>query len=313
MKVIGWPGSNLGPELAKQLGASHATQLLHRFHDGESLVRLPVDVRGEDVVFAAPLDHPDAKVLPLVFAADAARELGARRVVLAAPYLPYMRQDMRYHPREAVSSRTIAGLISRHFDSLVTVAPHLHRWPALDRIYTVPARAVPAAPMVARWIKAHIRAPLVVGPDAESAQWVEEVARLANAPHVVMDKERHGDRDVRVRWPGDFAQPDRTPVLVDDVVSTGRTLVAAASALRAAGPAASVAIAVHALFDASALYALQSAGIHRVVTCNTIEHATNAINVMPALAQALRDQLRDDDAAHFAAADERRPAVIGRA
>jgi len=95
VKVFGWPGSRHGALLAKELGAKPATLDIHRFPDGESLVSLPADVNGDDVVFAVPLDRPDAKLLPLLCAADAARELGANRVVLAAPYLPYMRQDVR--------------------------------------------------------------------------------------------------------------------------------------------------------------------------------------------------------------------------
>src|SRR3546814_1718571 len=73
------------------------------------------------------LDHPYAKVLPLLFAADTARDLGARRIVLVAPYLAYMRQDIRFHAGEAVTSRTFAAILSRHLDWLVTVDPHLHR------------------------------------------------------------------------------------------------------------------------------------------------------------------------------------------
>jgi phosphoribosylpyrophosphate synthetase len=79
------------------------------------------------VVLACSLARPDEKTLPLLFAADAARDLGAAKVLLAAPCLAYLRQDRRFHAGEAVTSRSYAALLSRAFDALVTADPHLHR------------------------------------------------------------------------------------------------------------------------------------------------------------------------------------------
>ncbi|MCS9981157.1 ribose-phosphate pyrophosphokinase-like domain-containing protein, partial [Pseudomonas aeruginosa] len=90
--------------LIRALGAQRAALQLHRFPDGESLVRLDADVTGRTVVIVASLAQPDAKALPLLFAADAARDLGATRVLLAAPYLAYLRQDRRFNTGEAITS-----------------------------------------------------------------------------------------------------------------------------------------------------------------------------------------------------------------
>ena len=106
------------------MGAQRAALQLHRFPDGESLVRLDADVTGRTVVIVASLAQPDAKALPLLFAADAARDLGATRVLLAAPYLAYLRQDRRFNTGEAITSRTFAALVSTVFDGIVTVDPH---------------------------------------------------------------------------------------------------------------------------------------------------------------------------------------------
>lgn len=288
LKVIGWPGAPLAADLAAELDAESCALALHRFPDGETLVRLDTGVDGHDVVFAVSLDGADAKALPLLFAADAARELGARRVLLVAPYLAYMRQDKRFHAGEALSSRTFARLVSSSFDALVTVDPHLHRWRDLAQLFTIPARAAHAAPAMAQWIAANVEHPLIVGPDSESEQWVAQVARLAGAPWVVMQKTRRGDADVSVRLPGPLAA-GRTPVLVDDIVSTGRSLVAAAGALAEAGMRGTVAVAVHALFEESAGRALHIGGIERIVSCDTIAHPSNGIRTVPALARAVRD------------------------
>lgn len=288
MLILALPGAGpLAAGLAAQLQCDWSELALHRFPDGESLVRIDTPVRGRCVVLAGSLHHPDEKTLPLLFAADAARELGAAQVGLVAPYLAYMRQDRRFGPGEAVTSRSYARLLSGSLDFLVTVDPHLHRWHSLMDLYPIRTQVVASAPLVGRWLRRHIAKPLVVGPDAESAQWVSEVAGAADAPWTVMNKHRHGDRDVEVKMTDRGPWPDRTPVLVDDIVSTGETLLAAVAALREAGLTAPQCIAVHALFDPDALYRLLEAGVTRVITCDTVPHPTNAIEMAPLLAKAV--------------------------
>jgi ribose-phosphate pyrophosphokinase len=289
MHVIALPGAgHLADSLASALGCGCSELFTRSFPDGETLVRIDAAVAGETVVLAGSLDHPDSKTLALIFAADAARELGATKVGLVAPYLAYMRQDARFHAGEAISSRSYAFVLSSCLDFLVTVDPHLHRWRSLSDIYTIPTEVVPAAPGIAAWISANLSSPLIVGPDAESEQWVAHVAQLAGAPHTVMSKVRRGDRDVGVELRNKGPWPGRTPVLVDDIISTGHTLIAAAQALRKAGLGAPVCIGVHALFDAKAHEQMRAAGIARVLTCDTVPHATNAIAIGPAMAQAAR-------------------------
>lgn len=291
MQILAMPGNeSLGRSLAQATGARLGAIDVHTFPDGEALVRIDVPVAGDVVVIACTLGHPHDKTLPVLFAADAARELGASHVGLVAPYLAYMRQDARFRPGEAVSSRSFARLLSSSFDFLLTVDPHLHRWRSLDQIYTLRSQVVPAAPAIARWLHDQVPMPLLVGPDEESRPWVAEVARLAQAPFTVMTKTRRGDRDVSVvmQAPGDD-WTGRTPVLVDDIVSTGHTLVAAAQALREAGLAPPVCVAVHALCEADAEARLRDGGIARLVSCDSIAHPTNAIALGPELGPALRD------------------------
>lgn len=289
MLVLALPGAaDLAACLASRLRCEHAEIQLHRFPDGETGVRIDAPVQGRCVVLAGSLDQPDRKTLPLIFAADAARELGAKQVGLVAPYLAYMRQDKRFQPGEAVTSRSYARLLSASLDFLVTVDPHLHRIHNLNEIYKLDAQVVPAAPVIARWLRSHVAAPWLIGPDKESEQWVAEVARLTGAPWTVLAKTRRGDRDVgvrlasRVRWPG------RTPVLLDDIISTGHTMQAATRLLIKAGLGSPVCIAVHALLDGDAQRELLAAGATRVVSCDTIAHSTNAIRMAPLLARAVR-------------------------
>ena len=290
--VFSLPGNeHLAADVGGRLGAESGAATVRRFPDGESYVRLHTPVAGRDVVVAATLHRPDEQFLPLVFLAEAARELGARHVLLLAPYLAYMRQDRRFHPGEAVSSRYFARLVSQSFDALVTVDPHLHRYPSLDSVYGVPTRIVAAAPGVADWIAASVDKPLLIGPDAESEQWVSAVAEWAKAPAVVLTKIRRGDRDVEVSVPDVERWREHTPVLVDDIISTGRTMIEAIGHLRRSGLASPVCIGVHGVFADSAVDALLEAGAERVVTSNTIPRATAVIDLCESLAGAVEELL----------------------
>jgi ribose-phosphate pyrophosphokinase len=277
--------TRLGTLAGLPLGAVESRQ----FPDGETYLRIDADCKEKQIVIVCTLDRPDDKLLPLVFLADTARRLGAVRVGLVAPYLAYLRQDRPFRPGEAVTSQTFAGLLSRYVDWLVTVDPHLHRYRALDQIYAVPNRIVHAAPAVAEWIATHVDGPLLVGPDEESLQWVADISSRARAPYIVMKKTRRGDRAVDVAMPDVGAYRAETPVVVDDIVSSAQTMVAAVKQLVAAGLRAPVCVGVHALFSEQAEDALRLAGAAQIVTTTSIPHATNAIDVMPLLVPAIRE------------------------
>ncbi len=284
------PGNEeMARALARRLGGEVFVPQMRAFPDGETYFRLAQDVRGRSLTLVATLDRPDAKLVPLLFAAATARDLGAKRIGLVAPYLAYMRQDKRFHPGEAEAAKTFASLLSPHFDWLATVDPHLHRLHALSEIYTLDSRVVHAAPVIADWIRREVRDPVLIGPDAESGQWVEAVAKDAGAAYIVLDKIRRGDRDVSVAPQDMTAWRRLTPVLVDDIISSGRTMIEALKDLREAKMKPAVCIAIHAVFAAGAYEDLVAAGPARIVTANTIAHPTNAIDVSGLVAATMQE------------------------
>jgi ribose-phosphate pyrophosphokinase len=228
--------------------------------------------------------------MTIMFFAQTAKELGAKSVDLIAPYLGYMRQDKRFHEGEAITSNIFAAFLSQHFDNLITVDPHLHRHKAMNEIYTIPAKVVHAADAIADWIKDHVENPVLIGPDEESDQWVSDVAQRAGAAYTVLTKTRHGDKDVEVSVPDVDQYKDHTPVLVDDIISTARTMIAAAGHLKEAGMKPPVCIGVHAVFAGDGYEALQQAGAGKIVTCNTIPHETNDIDLSRLLAANLKGE-----------------------
>jgi ribose-phosphate pyrophosphokinase len=135
-------------------------------------------------------------------------------------------------------------------------------------------------------VRDHVESPVLLGPDGESAQWVEEIARTAHCPWAVFGKERQGDRDVRLApLPLDrFA--GRVPVLADDIISSGTTMLEAAALLRTAGFDAPVCIAVHALFDRTTSAKLEGVG-RALITSDTIPNPYSLFRVAPLIADEL--------------------------
>ncbi|MEE4383815.1 MAG: ribose-phosphate diphosphokinase [Pseudomonadales bacterium] len=278
--------------VGERLGREVAAVAVHRFPDGESRLRLPPRL-PERVAIVRSLDDPNGKLVELLLAAETARTLGARDLVLVAPYLCYLRQDMAFVPGEAVSQQVIGRFLAGLFDAVVTVDPHLHRVHALAE--AVPARraiALSAAPAMGAFLAGRKDRPLLLAPDREAEQWVARVAAGAGLEHGVADKLRRGDRRVEVSLPDrDYAGAQ--VVLVDDVASTGHTLAEATRALRGAGAYRVDVLVTHALLVDDARTLLADAGVTELWSSDSIPDASNAFP----LADLLADALREDDAA----------------
>ena len=234
-------------------------------------------------------DDPNAKLVELELAAATALTLGARRLTLVTPYLGYMRQDTAFHAGEAVSQRIVGALLARHFDTVITVDPHLHRTHELQA--AVPVRravALSAAPLMVAWLRDRAQRPLLIGPDEESEQWVGAIAGASCLEYGVARKRRLGDRDVRVQLPA-LGFANRHVVLVDDVASTGRSLAAAAEQLKAEGAASVAALVTHGLFVGDALERVRSAGVAEICSTDSVPHETNGMHLDQLLAAALHE------------------------
>lgn len=266
-----------------------------RFPDGESHVRILSDVAGKSVALVCTLARPDEGFLRLVYAADAIRALGASEISLIAPYLAYMRQDRRFRSGEAVTSKSFARLISSSFDHLITVDPHLHRYASLSALYTIPTVTLHAAPLLADWIAAEVAHPLVIGPDAESEQWVSAIAARIGAPYAVLTRIRHGDRDVEIALPDLSEWSGLQPVLVDDIAASGHTLIETARQLPQQGFAPPEIAVVHGIFAGDSFERLRPL-CRRIVSSDSVTHATSLIALAPLIAASLKTAAESESA-----------------
>lgn len=285
-------GRGLLQDLARNVFGDLGEVERRQFPDGESYIRLLTSVERRDVVMVASLDDPDSKILPLLFAADAARKQGARSVGLVAPYLPYMRQDKEFQPGEAISSATFARILSDGFDWLVTVDPHLHRYKSLHAIYSMPSIATTATEPIASWVRDHVKKPCLIGPDEESAQWVKKIADLAHAPSAIFRKTRRGDFEVKVDDAETSIPAGATLVIVDDIASSARTMVEAVKVLKGRGHTAPICILVHALFAGDAYQKLSDSGPAAIVSTNSVPHPSNGIEIGEVLSRAVIEVLK---------------------
>ncbi|CAM3018465.1 MULTISPECIES: ribose-phosphate pyrophosphokinase [Legionella] len=281
-------GSNyLANAIHQALGYDIGEITLHQFPDEETVIKIDSLVQNRDVVFITHLEHPNSKLLPLLFAAETARGLGCKKIGLIAPYLPYMRQDKQFHSGEGITSKYFATLISNYFDGLLTIDPHLHRWHSLSDLYSIPAKALHATKSISNWIKINVPNPLLIGPDAESSQWVSESARNINAPFLILEKIRKGDNIVEASMPNVELYQQNTPILIDDIISTAATMIETVTHLKSLKMKAPVCIGVHALFSGTAYDDLLKSGAKQIVTCNTIVHASNGIDMKDNLIKSI--------------------------
>jgi ribose-phosphate pyrophosphokinase len=279
--------------IIERCGFNLSDMVLHQFPDEETLPKINADVSEHSVIFIAALDRPNSKLLPLLFAAETVRDLGATDIILVAPYLPYMRQDKRFHPDEGLTSQYFAALLSNYFDWLVTINPHLHRWKALSDVYSIPSTVLHAESVIAEWIIKNISNPLIIGVGIESEQWMASMAKRCNAPYLTAQKVRSEDQmAIEVTIPKLAEYSEYTPVLVDDIIASAQTMIAAVKCVKKAKMQKPICIAVHGIFAGDAYNQLLKTGCE-VVTCNTINHISNKIDMGPLLAGLLSGPLFD--------------------
>ncbi len=283
--------------LAAAVGATYGEVDVHTFPDGESRVQV-LEISAPSlhrVLLYRSLHHPNAKILEILLAASALRDAGAAEIGLVAPYLPYMRQDMAFHVGEAVSQKVVGQVLAAAFDRFIAVDPHLHRTHNLGDVFGgKPALALTGAHVMATHIgQSFVPGALIVGPDQESAPLVRNVAARLGVEWFVATKQRLGDRLVQIALPAGVSVHGRAVVIVDDVISSGRTVVDLVEKLTAGGAGTIGVCATHALFDDGAAAAMKTAGVMSIASCDGVPHASNRISLVQVIADGLRNSHDD--------------------
>ncbi len=277
---------------AQRLGAALDVPVqkvyLHHFPDAESLLRLPTSV-PEHVIICRSLNQPNDKLIELMLCVKTARQLGAKRVTLAAPYLCYMRQDIANQPGEAVSQKIIGQMLAELFDDVITVDSHLHRISRLNQAIPIDnAINLTAADNIGNFLKQQFDTAVLLGPDAESQQWVSSIAKKIGFDYAVAKKIRQGDKQVIITLP-EYDFNNKPVVIIDDVASTGRTIAIATGLLMSEGAKQVYVAVTHPLFCDDAEAHIFQAGVNKIWSTDSISHSSACIYLDHLLAQAIKD------------------------
>lgn len=277
--IVGCSGStDFAKKLASKAGCRFIVLDTRKFPDGETNLRFTTGVKGKVVYLVQSLYNPNDKLIEVFFAAKTAKELGAKGVFLVAPYLSYMRQDKRFRPYEAISSRAMAYILNGLIDGIITIDPHLHRYKSLSEIFTIKAKALTADDLIADYVKKNIKHPIIIGPDMESYQWARTVAEKIGCEVDVLKKKRYTPEHVTIKIKEKLDLKNKSVVLIDDIISTGHTMIEVIRDIKRIGGKRIYCICVHALFVEGAYEKIRRMGAN-VVSCNTTPHKSNRIDV----------------------------------
>ena len=289
MKKVVFGGTNskdIAKKVARKIKAPYADLIVKRFPDGELYLKLPLDVKGKEVILVESMHpNPDLIMIETIFASRTCKELGAKKVTVVAPYLAYMRQDKRFHPKEC-KSNTIMSALMTCADRIMTIDPHLHRIKSLKDIFRIPAKKLSANDAIAKYIKKNIKNEVIVGPDSESYQWAKAIAEKIHVHATVLRKKRYTSRHVRIVVKPGTEFKGRNVVIVDDIISTGNTMIEPIKQIKKMGAKKVYCIGVHGLFVEGALKKLKKLGV-TVLTTNTIVNPASKIDMAETIAKAL--------------------------
>lgn len=261
--------------------------VLEPFPDNESYIRFPFPVKGRKIFLLADMaKKPNEMLSILLLAAKTLRKLKAKRIYLIAPYMVYLRQDHAFHPGEAVSGFIVSDFVSSLFDGIITIDPHLHRVESMRGFFRCKTQKLTATKKLSEYFSK--RDAVLVGPDAESKQWIKAIAENCGKEFVVASKTRHSSRHVEVEIKrGNVILEGKTAIIVDDIISTGHTILEAAKALKKEKVKGIECYAVHGLFMEGALEKLKKSRI-KVGATNTLKNPVEVIDIAPEIAEGVK-------------------------
>lgn len=258
------------------------------FPDGESYVRVEDDLKGEVAIVVQSCPPPqDKRVIELLQLIDASLRAGASKVIAVVPYFAYSRQDKVFLPHEALTSRIIARVVEAvGASSLITV--NVHSELVLGYFERIKALSVNAFPEIADYLASlGLRDPLVLSPDKKRYPDAQRVAELIAGEAAFLEKKRDLETGEVTTEEKALAIEGRDVVIVDDIISTGGTIVNAAKIISKGSPKRIIAACVHGLYVANALEKLVAAGVGEIISTDTVESQTSKVTVAKAIAGAV--------------------------
>jgi ribose-phosphate pyrophosphokinase len=295
LKILtGTANRPLAEEVAHYLGVQLADMLVTKFSDGEVRVQINESIRGADVYVIQPLSYPaNQHIMELLLIIDALKRSSAGRITAVIPYFAYARQDRQDKPRTPVSARVLADLITVvGAQRVVTVDLHS---PQIQGFFDIPVDHLSALPVLYDYIRKNIilENPVVVSPDAGGVERARQLANRLGCGIAIIYKRRPEPNKAEVLdVVGEIG--GKEAIIVDDLIDTAGTMVAAANMLINKGARRVIACATHGVLSGPAVDRLTDSPIEQVIITNTIPledkmfNKLRVVSVAPLLGEAIR-------------------------
>ena len=291
MIIVGGTATNGIDDNLSKIVKAPLIKVEHKiFPDGESYIRIPQLITGQEVYVVQSLYPPqDKHIIELLLILETLSDMKNNKITAIIPYLAYARQDRRFKEGEAVSIKTILNAIKRAgADSLIVIEPH-----KVEELsyFNGEVRIADPIPEIAREVKKKVEKPFVLAPDRGALERAKRLANELECEYSFIEKERDRDTgEVRIKNLPDIKVKDLDVILIDDIISTGGTMIQAAQAAYNLGARKVIAAAFHALFIENAYERMINSGIREIITTNTLPQDPNKVTIVdvsPSIARKL--------------------------
>lgn len=257
---------------------------IETFPDSEKYIRLLTNVEGKECALIQSAIDNNALIETYLFL-DLLKDMGASKIQAVIPYLAYARQDKRFLEGEALSAKTILEIISQRSDSITVVNAHFLQEPGTHQFHGIQMQNLDATPLLARYFRKQVEDPVFIAPDKGSREIVANAAKQNDSEHDYLDKKRIDGENVEI-LPKNLDIENRNVVILDDMISTGGTMVEASKALKEQGAKSIHLGCVHGLFIKGTEELEEQADT--LICTDTIEQEQSKVSIAPLIEKNLR-------------------------
>jgi ribose-phosphate pyrophosphokinase len=274
---------SLGRKITEGKGLSPGEARIERFPDGEVYLRLNTPVKGEECVLVQSTLGNDNLVELLLFL-DLLRDQGASKVHAVVPYLGYARQDKTFNYGEALSAKTVLKMIVSLSDSVTTINCHFLDHKGVFNFHDLEINNLDAFPILAKYFKEELKCPMLIAPDKGSLEYAKNAAEIIGCEFDFLQKKRLSGEKVEIQTK-ELDVKGKDTLILDDMISTGGTIIESAKLLRSQGAASVNAGCVHGVFSQGMKKV--SSAVDRFVCTDTIERDISKVSVADIIRKSL--------------------------
>jgi len=284
--IIGGSASQkLAAKIAKELGYPLIPIETRKFPDGERYIRIKGEIDEEAIVVQSTGYPQDENLMELFFILKNLKSMGLKKIRVVIPYFGYGRQERRFKSGEAVSASIVSELLEAAGASEIFCI-NLHEEDVTD-FFNVPTSNLSAMPIIADYIKKVLKNPVIVAPDKGALGFAKEIAEILGCEYDYLEKVRISPQKVETK-PKNIDVKGKEAVIIDDIISTGGTIVNATGILKELGASKVIVSCVHPVLVEDALLKIFAADVDDVISTDTLLSDVSIISVAPLVAEALK-------------------------